>query len=78
MDLSAAGELGFKLLAKGKAEAKASGGARRSTATDTEPIGQTVADLSYVACILIAARRRLVVEDFRCSDRFGGEVIVGA
>jgi hypothetical protein len=46
LDLSAAGELGFKLLAKGKAEAKASGGAKRSTATDTEPIGQTVADPS--------------------------------
>jgi hypothetical protein len=64
LDLSAAGELGFKLLAKGKAEAKASGGAKRSAATDTEPIGQTVADLSYVARIFIAAGRRLVVEDF--------------
>lgn len=63
LDLSANVELG-KILAKAKAEVSGGGELERATARELQPIGQTSADLSWVAHILQASGNRLVVEDF--------------
>lgn len=60
-------ELG-KLLAKAKGQIGA-GGAISSTAEwETEPIGKTAADLSWVSSAISASTRRLVLEDFHYID----------
>jgi hypothetical protein len=63
LDLSGNVELG-KILAKAKGEVSTSGELERATARELKPIGQTSADLSWVARILEASGRRLVLEDF--------------
>jgi hypothetical protein len=63
LDLKGSAEIG-KILAKAKAEGELSGGASRIKEIEVEPIGQTPADLSWVAAILRASGRRLVLEDF--------------
>jgi hypothetical protein len=52
------------LLGKLKAETSAGGTAARERETETEPIGKTPADLSWVARTIAASGRRLVIEDF--------------
>lgn len=64
LDLSASGQLGNLLVGKVEAEAQAAGGASKEQAIDQEPIGTTMADLSWVARILKASEKRLVLEDF--------------
>jgi hypothetical protein len=63
LDLTGNVELG-KLLAKASAELSAGGELERATERELQPVGQTAADLSWVARILKASRRRLVLEDF--------------
>lgn len=63
LDLRGNIELG-KLLAKATGELAAGGELERATERELQPIGQTPADLSWVARILEASRRRLVLEDF--------------
>lgn len=63
LDFTGAAELG-KLLAKAKAEGKVSGSASRGSETEYEPIGQSPADLSWVATTIAASGKRLVLEDF--------------
>ena len=63
LDLTGNIELG-KLLAKASAELGASGELGRETERELQPIGQTAADLSWVARIFRASGRRLVFEDF--------------
>jgi len=64
LDFKAGGELGNRLFGKLKADAGAGGTAGTSKETETEPIGQTPGDLSWVARVLNASGRRLVIEDF--------------
>lgn len=64
LDLSASGQLGNVLVGKVQAEAQAAGGASKEQAVDQEPVGATMADLSWVARILRASEKRLVLEDF--------------
>ena len=63
LDLTGNIELG-KILAKAKAELAAGGELARATERELKPVGQTAADLSWVARILAASGRRLVLEDF--------------
>jgi hypothetical protein len=56
------GDLGVKILAKLGVEAAVE--AERKRETVTKPIGQDVSDLRFVARILKASDRRLVIEDF--------------
>lgn len=63
LDFKGAIELG-KLLAKAKAEGSAGVTASTNTTIETEPIGQTAADLLWVARTIIASGKRLVLEDF--------------
>lgn len=64
LDLSASGELGNVILGKAKLDAEGGGSAGREREIESEPIGKTPADLSWVARILRASGKRLVVEDF--------------
>lgn len=63
LDFTGAGELG-KWIAKAKAEGTVSAAASRGTDTEYEPIGQSPADLSWVATTIAASGKRLVLEDF--------------
>jgi hypothetical protein len=63
LDFKGALELG-KLLAKAKVEGSAGVTGSSSTTTETEPIGQTAADLLWVAQTILASGKRLVLEDF--------------
>lgn len=63
LDLSGNVELG-KILAKARGEVSAGGELERATARELKPVGQTSAELSWVARILEASERRLVLEDF--------------
>jgi hypothetical protein len=67
LDFKGAVELG-KILAKAKVEGSAEITASSSTTTDTEPIGQTAADLLWVARTIVASGKRLVLEDFHYLD----------
>lgn len=64
LDLKGAGEIGHTLFAKAKGEVAAGGSGSKTSEEETEPIGQTPADLSWVARIVRASGKRLVVEDF--------------
>lgn len=64
LDITAAGELGNIILGKAKLDVAAGGTAGKGSQIETEPIGQTPADLSWVARILKASNKRLVIEDF--------------
>lgn len=67
-DLSTSGDLGIKLLAKIGLKSKVGGKAGHQTTREFEPIGQTTADLAWVAKILQASEKRLVIEDFHYLD----------
>jgi hypothetical protein len=60
--VEARGDVGLKLLAKLGVTTSAEG--TRDTTVTTKPIGRDVTDLAFVAEILKASERRLVVEDF--------------
>lgn len=62
LDLSGNVELG-KILAKARGGVSAGGELERATARELKPVGQTSAELSWVARILEASERRLVLED---------------
>jgi hypothetical protein len=64
LDFSGSGELGNILLGKVKAEGSASGMSGRGKETETEPIGKTPGDLSWVARTIDASDKKLVIEDF--------------
>ncbi len=64
LDISGSGELGNILIGKVKLDAGAGGKAGKGNEVETKPIGQTPADLSWVARILRASKKRLVIEDF--------------
>jgi hypothetical protein len=64
LGLSVKGGIGAKVLAKVGLDVVAEGTAAKSGETAAEPVGQTPADLSWVARILVASEMRLVVEDF--------------
>lgn len=60
--VSARAEAGFKLLAK--AGISTSAGADRTTVSEKEKIGHDVNDLRFVADLIKASGRRVVIEDF--------------
>lgn len=64
LDVAASGELGNVLVGKAKLDMGAGGKAGKGNELETEPIGQTPADLSWVSRILKASEKRLVIEDF--------------
>jgi hypothetical protein len=64
LDLSAAGELGLNFLAKFRAELEAEVSAKKSSQTESVPVGQAPANLYWVARIISASGKRLVIEDF--------------
>lgn len=64
LDLAASGQLGNLLVGKVQADLQAGGGASKENTVDQEPIGTTMADLSWIARILKASEKRLVLEDF--------------
>jgi hypothetical protein len=64
LDFTAGGELGNFLIGKLQAELAAAGGVIREQQEETEPIGKTPADLSWVARTIRVAEKRLVIEDF--------------
>lgn len=64
LDLTAAGKLGLSFLAKVEVEGAAGGTIGKTTEVESEPVGQTPGDLSWVARVLRESGRRLVVEDF--------------
>jgi hypothetical protein len=64
LDFTGSGELGSMLLGKIKVEGGASGMTGLSTDTETEPIGKTPGDLSWVARVIKASEKKLVIEDF--------------
>jgi hypothetical protein len=64
LDIRGSGELGNVLVGKAKLDIGAGGKVGKGNEVETEPIGQTPADLSWVARILKASQKRLVIEDF--------------
>jgi hypothetical protein len=64
LDVSASGELGNVLLGKAKLDVGAGGKTSGEREVETEPIGKTPGDLSWVARVLRASGKRLVIEDF--------------
>ena len=67
LDFKGAVELG-KILAKAKVEGSVGATVSSSTTTEVEPIGQTAADLLWVARTIVASSKRLVLEDFHYLD----------
>jgi hypothetical protein len=63
LDFRANGSIGLHLLAKIGLEAKSGIKSSRSKITESEPIGQTPANLWWVARTILAARKKLVIED---------------
>jgi hypothetical protein len=64
LDVAASGELGNFLVGKATLDMGAGGKAGKGNEVETEPIGQTPADLSWVSRVLKASEKRLVIEDF--------------
>jgi hypothetical protein len=52
IDLSASGQIGFKVIAKAKAQGRLMAGAQTAGMTETAPIGRTSGDLAWVAFAL--------------------------
>ena len=67
LDFKGAAELG-KIVAKARVEGAAGGKISSATTTETEPVGQTAADLLWVARTVVASGKRLVLEDFHYLD----------
>lgn len=63
LDFRISGSVGLHLLAKLGLEAKSSAKSTRSKTTESEPIGQTPANLWWVARTIRAAQKKLVIED---------------
>jgi len=64
IDLGASGQLGAKVAAQAKAQGKLSGQVGRTTSTESTAVGRTPADVPWIALVLSASGRRLVLEDF--------------
>jgi len=64
IDVSASGELGIKVVAKVGLRARLMQRFGRSTERQLAPVGQTPGDLSWVAQVLVASGKRVVIEDF--------------
>ncbi len=64
LDFSGSGSVGAKIIATLGLTAKAGAKATRKNTTETQLVGQTPADLPWVAKVLEASGKRLVVEDF--------------
>lgn len=64
LDLSGSGEIGPKLLSRFKVAAKAGAQGAMSTEKEVASIGQTAADLGWVAAVLAESGSRVVIEDF--------------
>ena len=64
LDVSGSGELGNFLVGKAKFDVGGGGKAGKTKEVESEPIGHTTADLSWVARVLNASEKRLVIEDF--------------
>jgi hypothetical protein len=64
LEISTSADLGIKILAKLGLATKASGKGFRHREIETVPVGKTPADLNWVAKVLGASERRLVLEDF--------------
>jgi hypothetical protein len=64
IEISASGQMGIKLITALGLTAKLAGKASAGRATESAPVGQTAGDLGWVARILAASERRLVIEDF--------------
>jgi len=64
IEFSGSGELGVKILAKLGLGTKVAGKTVKGRETETQPVGQTPADLSWVSKVLVASEKRLVIEDF--------------
>jgi hypothetical protein len=63
LDFRANGSIGMHLLAKLGLETKTGVKGTRSKTTESEPIGQTPANLWWVARTILAAQKQLVIED---------------
>ncbi|MEW2546583.1 hypothetical protein AB0910_12520 [Streptomyces sp. NPDC047002] len=68
LDFSASGSAGMKLLAKVTGSANMGAAIRSGRAVENQPIGHTIADLSWVARTIVASKHRLVLEDFHYID----------
>lgn len=64
MEFSGSGDLGAKILAKLGIGAKVAGKTARQNEVESQPMGQTPADLGWVAKVLLASEKQLIVEDF--------------
>ncbi|MFF0445792.1 hypothetical protein ACFYT4_05105 [Streptomyces sp. NPDC004609] len=68
LDFSGSGELGAKILAKLSLTGKLGAKAKIQQGKELQPIGQTAADLAWVAETIAASDHRLVLEDFHYID----------
>ncbi len=64
IDLGASGEFGARIFAKAKAEGKLSGKNQHKQSIESAVVGRTPADLPWIAYVLHASGRHLVLEDF--------------
>ena len=64
LEISSKLSVGAKILAALGLEGKGTAKATKQTEVDTAPIGRTPADINWVARVLKASERRLVIEDF--------------
>lgn len=64
LEISGSADIGLKILAKLGLTTKASAKASKQKEVETQSIGQTPADLNWVAKVIVASERRLVLEDF--------------
>lgn len=64
LEIEANADLGIKILAKLGIVAKTTGKLSKQNEIDTAPVGRTPADLNWVAKVIAASERRLVLEDF--------------
>jgi len=67
-DLTASGDLGFKLVVKASLKSRITSKFRRSSKRELRPIGGGEGDLNWVARILRESKKRLVIEDFHYVD----------
>lgn len=64
LEISSTAGIGIKILASLGITAKAAGKRSRQNAMASEPVGRTPGDLNWVARVLAASERRLIIEDF--------------
>lgn len=68
LDFRGSGSVGLHLLGKLGLEVRSSAKSARSKQTESEPVGQTPANLSWVARTILASQKRLVIEDCHYLD----------